>query len=446
MTLGRWIIGLITLAGATALMVTTSSTEGDPLTAALPGLILAIIAVSALSPLVVPLVGRMLGLVARIVFPRSQIRELVDANVRDGVRRSASTAAPVVMLVGLVIGFSGTVNVVSAGAQEEGIRLLDGDLIVTSTEPIGEQLADLEGVRAVSEEVPLRVRVESDDTISRFEINAVAVSQTTYLQTHRLNDVVGNFNELRGRSIVLDKSFASSLHVDVGDTVQLRLDGMEQDMQVVATVPYTLSGYPVLLPIDLASGVDLQRRYIIQADEAETAAALGDRIRSTIPGRSADAEPSTLSVSVLDAWIQDDLDNQQEVTQNVLLAVLGLVTLYVVIAMINAVVIAAAPRSAEFATARLTGLSRKQVIQMALWESLTVVVVGVVLGLVAAGATIASVSRAVTAIVGTPIVAIPWLLLGAAIVGAAMIVGVATVLTTLAGTRQPPIAVAGARE
>jgi putative ABC transport system permease protein len=427
-------------------MVTTSSTEGDPLAGALPGLILAIIALSALSPLAVPLVGRLLGLAARAVFPRSQIRELVDANVRDGVRRSASTAAPVVILVGLVIGFSGTMNVVSAGAQEEGIRLLDGDLIVTSTEPIREQLADLEGVRAVSEEVPLRVRVESNDTISRFEIKAVAVSPTTYLQTHRLNDVVGNFNELRGRSIVLDKSFASSLHVDVGDTVQLRLDGMEQDMQVVATVPYTLSGYPVLLPIDLASGVDLQRRYIIQGDEAETAAALGDRIRSTIPGRSADAEPSTLSVSVLDAWIQDDLDNQQEVTQNVLLAVLGLVTLYVVIAMINAVVIAAAPRSAEFATARLTGLSRKQVIQMALWESLTVVVVGVVLGLVAAGATIASVSRAVTAIVGTRIVEVPWLLLAAATVGAAMIVGVASVLTTLAGTRQPPIAVAGARE
>ncbi len=293
---------------------------------------------------------------------------------------------------------------------------------------------------------PLRGRVESDDTISRFEIKAVAVSPTTYLQTHRLNDVVGNFTELQGRSIAIDQSLASSLHVDVGDTVQLRLDGAEQNMQVVATVPYTLSGYPVLLPLDLAPEVDLQRRYIIQADEAETAAALGDRIRSAFPTNSPNAGLSTMSVSVLDEWIQDDLDNQQEVTQNVLVAVLGLVTLYVVIAMINAVVIAAAPRTAEFATARLTGLSRKQVMEMALWESLTVVIVGVVLGLIAAGATIASASVAVTAIVGTPIIEVPWLLLGAATVGAVVIVGVASVLTTFAGTRQPPITVAAARE
>ena len=121
-------------------------------------------------------------------------------------------------------------------------------------------------------------------------------------------------------------------------------------------------------------------------------------------------------------------------------------TLYVVIAMINAVVIAAADRRSDFATARLTGLTRGQVIHMALWESLIVVIAGVVLGLIAAGTTIVSATAAVSNVVGISVVAIPWALLGAATVGAVIVVGSVSVLTTLAETRQRPVDVAGARE
>lgn len=70
----------------------------------------------------------------------------------------------------------------------------------------------------------------------------------------------------------------------------------------------------------------------------------------------------------------------------------------------------------------------------------------IVLGLVAAGTTTASATAAVSNIVGTSVVAIPWALLGAATAGAVIVVASVSVMTTLAETRQRPVDVAGARE
>ncbi len=132
--------------------------------------------------------------------------------------------------------------------------------------------------------------------------------------------------------------------------------------------------------------------------------------------------------------------------EKIIIAVMGLVTIYIAIAVINAVVISSGPRRTEFAIARLTGLSRRQVVGTALWESLTVVTVGVTVGALAAAGTIFSVTAAVSEIVGTRVVATPWVLFVTMTAGVAIIVGVTSVLTTLAATRQPAIAVAGARE
>ena len=165
-----------------------------------------------------------------------------------------------------------------------------------------------------------------------------------------------------------------------------------------------------------------------------------------MPGRSAGSGSSNVSVSALDAWVLSEIDIQGQVNLKITIAVLGLVTVYIVIAMINAVVISAAPRRADFAIARLTGLSRRQVVGMALWESMTVVTVGVIVGAFAAGGTIVGVTVAVSEIVGTRVMATPWALFGALTVGVAVIVGLSSVLTTLAATRQSAIDVAGARE
>ncbi len=278
------------------------------------------------------------------------------------------------------------------------------------------------------------------------EVNALAIEPIAYLQTHTLSGIIGDLSELRGEAVALNHRYASGLSVQVGDTVQVRLDGVEREMQVVATFPFSLSGPEVLLPIALLSAGDHQRRYIVQTDETETVSAVARQITSAIPGRSSGVERSSVSVSGLDDWIRHEIDVQQQVGEKIIIAVMGLVTIYIAIAVINAVVISSGPRRTEFAIARLTGLSRRQVVGTALWESLTVVTVGVTVGALAAAGTIFSVTAAVSEIVGTRVVATPWVLFVAMTAGVAIIVGVTSVLTTLAATRQPAIAVAGARE
>ena len=56
------------------------------------------------------------------------------------------------------------------------------------------------------------------------------------------------------------------------------------------------------------------------------------------------------------------------------------------------------------------------------------------------------VTAAVSEIVGTRAMATPWTLFGAATVAAVVVVGLTSVLTTLAATRQPTVEVSGARE
>ncbi|MFA1549234.1 FtsX-like permease family protein [Actinomadura chokoriensis] len=109
--------------------------------------------------------------------------------------------------------------------------------------------------------------------------------------------------------------------------------------------------------------------------------------------------------------------------------------LYAAIAVVNAVVIAAAERRAEFAAARATGLTRSQVVRMAAIESAAVTFIGLAPGaLVAAGA----LAGFFPEMQGVRILAVPWNLFGLWTVAALTITPVAAALTALAATRSSP--------
>ena len=148
----------------------------------------------------------------------------------------------------------------------------------------------------------------------------------------------------------------------------------------------------------------------------------------------------------MDEWIDASSDAQDRMSRNIIIAIVGLAALYSAIAVVNAVVIAAADRREEFAIARLSGLSRAQVIRAALWESLTVTAAGVLLGGAVAAGSVTGAATAVSEIIGTPVSATPWTLFAVVTVAATMLVTLTTLVTTLSATRVPPVAVAGARQ
>jgi len=75
-----------------------------------------------------------------------------------------------------------------------------------------------------------------------------------------------------------------------------------------------------------------------------------------------------------------------------------------------------------------------------------VVVIGLVLGGLAAAGTVSGMGLTTRRVLGTTVVGLRWPLLGALALGSALIVGVVSVLATLAATRAPAIRMVGARE
>ena len=130
MTVGRWIWAL--LLGVPAVVgAMLAQASGDVLVAIMVGLLVIVagsIALQQLSPLVVPLVARLLALPAR----RHVVGELAQAGMRDGVRRSATTAGPVIVLFGLVVGLLGILATQTEATRVERVQQSSAQLVVVS--------------------------------------------------------------------------------------------------------------------------------------------------------------------------------------------------------------------------------------------------------------------------------------------------------------------------
>jgi putative ABC transport system permease protein len=420
MTFSRWFLGMLLVAVAITLM--SIATAVDSPNGAIPLSINSTVALAlglcAFSPLIVPLVGRFTGSVAG----STTLGRLARANLRDGVRRSASTAAPLLVLVALVIGLAGTFDTLSEGAQRQLADDVRGDLVAA-----GPVAPDTPGVAAASTEYALSVDVttvsrgEGETETDTEEVEALAVDPIAYQQAHKLPLVAGSYADLHGQAV-------AAAGGDLGSTVRIRVGGQELTLRVVAVLPPKLNGGPVyLLPRDLVPPAALgpaQSIVVLQpgADRAAVAAAL--------------PQP----VSTLDEWIARGDSAQDSLNAGVMKVILGLASLYAVIAVINAVVMAAGERRREFAVARLTGFSRGQVVGSALLESAVVTVTGLVLGWLSALATLIGISG----VAGT--VVMPWGIFWLTVLGAFIVVGATNVWTSLAATRATPISLAGARE
>src|SRR5699024_3857350 len=137
MTGSRWFFGLLFLGIAVALLIIAQSIDpGGAMPVMLLVTLAAAVGLSSLSPLVVPVFGHVLGLFLR----DRPTGLLAAANLRDGVRRSASTAAPLIVLVGLLVGLLGTSLSTSAVAHQTLARDTAADLVVSSSAADAEEI------------------------------------------------------------------------------------------------------------------------------------------------------------------------------------------------------------------------------------------------------------------------------------------------------------------
>jgi putative ABC transport system permease protein len=227
--------------------------------------------------------------------------------------------------------------------------------------------------------------------------------------------------------------------VPADGSVRVRLPGADLgELPVVASVPEMMSGgASLLLPPGLAPAAALAqaptRSFVALEQGADASAVRADLARYGPVFTAGD-------------WLRADAEQRNSTNDKVMLVVLGLGGLYALIGDINSIVIGAATRRREFAEARVTGLTRGQVVRSALLEAYVVTGAALLLGTVAASAAFFAVLATTSAVTGSATLELPWPLFAAVAAVALTVTGLTSLITSLSATRRPPVTLLAARE
>ncbi|MEU4287126.1 FtsX-like permease family protein [Kribbella sp. NPDC026596] len=414
MTGWRWFWGL-SAAFCTVVLVIAAQAARDLVAGLMIGLVVMIsgsVALSQLSPIVVPLAGRLPAAALR----GNLIADLARAGVLHAVRRSAATAAPLIVLVGLVVGLWGTFGSLAKAVGVEQERLITADLVVDHA------VAKRSGVAIASVQtaVPITIRRGKNTVYSE----AIGIDPQAYQQTHKLRPRKGSLDRLTGRAIVIGPGMAAEGY-KLGSTLKIALGNRTMPVKVVAIMPETL---------DVSENFFIPRGLLPAGGRTETlvkvaSGSASGQVAAEVGGR----------VQTVGEWAEGRGAAQQRSNAGLFAALMGLAGIFAAVAVVNAVVMSTADRRREFALARMAGLTRGQVVAVALVESATVVVVGVLLGSVVAGAALAGIAAGPY---GLAALAIPWRLLGLIFGTALAVVGAAAALTAHQATRPHPLSAA----
>jgi putative ABC transport system permease protein len=411
MTAWRWFWGL-SAAACTVLLVIAAQAARDLVAGLMIGLIVMIsgsIALSQLSPVVVPLAGRLPAAILR----GNLIADLARAGVLHAVRRSAATAAPLIVLVGLVVGLWGTFGSLAKAVGVEQERLITADRVVTGDSvPTGPAIA----VASPQTAVPVAITRGKRTVYSE----AIGIDPAAYQQTHELRPRKGSLNQLSGRTIAIGPGMAVEGY-KLGSTVTIVLGNRKLPVKVVAIMPETL---------DVSENFFIPRSLLPAGGRTET-------LVKVAPGNDFHA-----GISIRE-WAEARGEAQQRGNSGLFAALMGLAGIYTAVAVVNAVVMSTADRRREFALARMAGLTRIQVVKVALVESTAVVVIGVLLGSLVAGAALAGIAAGPY---GLAALAIPWRLLGLLLAVALVVVGAAAAFTAHRATNPQPISLLAGRD
>ena len=439
MTLSRWFWGLTCAAATVAALVLTQASS-DPIAAIGVSLLLiftASIALQQLSPLVVPLVARVGGVFAR----RWVEGEIAHANLVDGRRRAATTAGPLITLVGIVIGLYGVVLTQTAAQVRDLEITTHADLVVMTH---GMDTSRITAVDGVDEAAPLA------DVKGRVSFLRNGKPRTKLVHLWVTDPAAY-------RAVMSPRLREGELDAFDGGTLIVNGDGDGPLPGNPAELEVTTGDRTVTLPVAARTALALSdfSAATISMDQVDPAV-LADAPTRVMVTVAAGADVATVREALVDAGFADTLTTQDwaagdtaaaaDLNRTVMIGLAGLGGLYALLAVVNAVALACASRKREFAVAQVTGMARQQVVRTTVLESVGVAVVGIGLGAGAAATCLVAVRRAFGLVLGEPVLVVPWLTFaGVGILSLAAVAVTAGAGTWLA-TRPRPITLAAARE
>ncbi|MFE2586457.1 FtsX-like permease family protein [Streptomyces sp. NPDC059378] len=381
---------------------------------------LLISAVALLAPAVVrPLTRLLAWLPARLPGAGGM---LVRENAAAGVRRTAAIAAPVlvtVALTGSLLGATATLDRAKAG--ELGERTAAAFVVVPAGDA-GFDATTLRGLRGVSG-AEVSATSASDvhvleDGVSLRRDEARAVDPGPLAATTDLPVVAGSVRALDDESIIVNEEWERHT---VGQRVRIWLgDGTPRALRIVAVLRQGTGGNGVYVTPRNAPGASVDRvdvALVAGADPVTVADGLRTAVRAS-GGR----------VLTGSQWVRASTPRSNRTTRTGLLLVLGIALLYTGISLANTMIMATSERVRDLAALRLAGATRRQVLRLVAAESLLVVGVGAVLGLLVAGVDLAGMWCALRVLSVRAVIELPWTALGGAVGACAALAVISSVL------------------
>ncbi|MEV6951771.1 ABC transporter permease [Streptomyces sp. NPDC051183] len=429
MTWPRWLGGLAALTAGIGLIAVAPLLPplywASLATSVGPALILAF---ALLSPVVIPLLAKLAT--APVAWTRGAGAMLVRANTVTSVRRTASTAAPVLITVGLVCSlWSTSGSLEGARAKEAESRVASADFVVAPahapglTREVVEKVSALPGISVAATTPTTVFTVPGPDAFSDpsgggalIPYSAETVDPAAIGNVLGLPVVEGDARKLDDGSIAVDQSW----NREVGDKVDVWMgDGTKHELTVAAVFKTSTSGNGAVLTPGHA-GSELPSAVYVKLKEGADPAAVRTQLDALLKGQAARAVP-------IAAWTAAGDTKREDDARMALYVIGGIAVLYTGVAVANTLVMSTRRRSREFALLRLTGSTPRQLLAMVAGESLLVVAVG---GLLAAGVVAVSLSglwAALQQLVAGAQVAVP-LVPFLATAGACTVVALAAVL------------------
>jgi putative ABC transport system permease protein len=425
----RILFAVLFFAGGVVLIITTAVALRGPVASATagPAVMCWAISLALLSPGLTKLLSRLLTGPVRAT--SGVAGYLASSNLRTRSVRMASVVTPIMLAVGIAVANFYTATTQSAAAEKWFADGLAADVTVSSSTGgfapgVVDQVRQVPGVAAASQYVTSQGWIDKPFDGSHVEnpwpfqgVDAQAAQQISGIRT-----TAGNLSDLSGETAAVPAKKAADIGVAIGDSLALRMGDHEaQNVRVVALFEAKPGYEYILLPATLLarhSTSGLPSQILVEAEPG----ADPDTVKEAVSEQIGTKVPCAV-VGDRSALVSSAEGTKTQTWVNYLLV--GLITSYTMISVVNTLVMATNARRQELGMQRLIGATRKQVMQMLTVEAVMISVIGIILGTAASIATLLPFS---VVVLGQPCPAGPiWIYLAVA-VGAIGLTLVATLL------------------
>jgi putative ABC transport system permease protein len=442
MTVTRWLLGVGLLAfGAHVSLTTITRNPGNAMIVKdyLAVFVPIVAGFALLTPVILKPVARL------ATWPLSRMGAgsmVVRQSVLTGGRRTAATAAPIVLALGLAASMLTLEAIANATSYSAMRRQANAEFVIVPTESTGLSRQTVTAIRRIpgvdlTEFTSINVAADSGAYIDTW--TAQAVEPATLNTTQNLTPVAGSLSHLGSDFLIIDQRTAQADGLHAAEPVKAYLpDGTSIRLRIAAVIHTGTTEATVFIPAADVAG-RLPTKIDVTARPAADTAAIGAALRAAVRGHGADVVP-------IGRYLEAIQSQQTQQDRQATTVILGLALIYALIAVANTLVMAASGRRREIAALSLAGATRRQALRFIAAESALVIVIGAILAAGAATVVVVGQWVALTRFSTDVPVSIPWLPISAITAGCAAVAVLASVLPAWQVLRARVVELADLRE